>query len=147
GSVRLEVPLNVTANNPLKVLSSDDLAIDAAVTNAVGATKTIDLVADDANPVSPILSPTANVTVGASGAINGGVRLFAVSPSQFSPGSYTPPAKAYTIWYGDAGAVVGANFKSAQPGADLQVTKGDAPDPVAVGATIRYSILVTNAGP
>ncbi len=33
------------------------------------------------------------------------------------------------------------------PGADLSVTKTDAPDPVAVGGTLTYTVAVTNNGP
>ena len=32
-------------------------------------------------------------------------------------------------------------------GADLEVTKADDPDPVPVGVTLTYTIVVTNHGP
>ena len=33
------------------------------------------------------------------------------------------------------------------PAADLRITKSDSPDPVTVGATVTYTLTVTNAGP
>ena len=50
--------------------------------------------------------------------------------------------------------VLGALFVAAagvaqvpQPGADLQVTKTDRPDPVTAGGTVTYTVTVTNRGP
>lgn len=40
-----------------------------------------------------------------------------------------------------------SNFTVAQPLADVSITMTDAPDPVAVGSNLTYSITVNNAGP
>lgn len=45
-----------------------------------------------------------------------------------------------TFYVADAGAVGG-------PAADLELTKSDDPDPVAVGATLTYTLVATNTGP
>jgi uncharacterized repeat protein (TIGR01451 family)/fimbrial isopeptide formation D2 family protein len=150
GNIVIQQPLTIpaSASQPVVVRSSDDLTIDAAMTNS--GSSTLDLVADDANPASPGFSPTAVMTVGASGSLSGNDRLFAVAPSQFIPGSYVPPATAYNVWYGpppSGSPVLGANFKSAAPNADLSVTKVDTPDPVNAGANLTYTITVGNAGP
>ncbi len=149
GNLDVQQPLTVPAGaaNLVQLVSTDDLSMNAALTHNGAAF--VDLVADDANATSPAMSPTALFVIGAGGSIAGAgpVRLFAVSPAQFTAGSYVPPSTAFNIWHGDAGAVVGVNFKTTPPSADLAVTKLDTPDPVDAGTDLVYTITVTNNGP
>ncbi|MFA5974317.1 MAG: Calx-beta domain-containing protein, partial [Lentimicrobiaceae bacterium] len=69
--------------------------------------------------------------------ITTGFTLTAPSPS---------PSGYYPVSFTGSGA--GACQKSfGLAGADLSITKTDAPDPVATGSTLTYTIIVTNNGP
>ncbi|MBV8518929.1 MAG: DUF11 domain-containing protein [Acidobacteria bacterium] len=147
GNLIVQQPLVVPAAvaNRVQAISSDDLTIGASITN--NGSSNVDLVADDANPLPPNFSPTALFTINSGATISGNVRLFAVSHAQFFPGTYTPPATAFSVWHDQSGVpVVGINFKAA-PAADVSVTKTDSPDPVTPGNNLTYSIGVTNSGP
>ncbi len=150
GNVVVQQPLTIPATtNPVVLRSTDDVTISAAMTN--NGSSLLDMVADDAaaNQNPPNKSATALFTIDGSGSIGGtgNTRVFAVSPAQFTPGSYVPPAQAFGVWYQTAGSpVVGANFKSS-PSANLTLTKADSPDPVTPGSNLTYTISVTNNGP
>jgi uncharacterized repeat protein (TIGR01451 family) len=146
GNLIVQQPLNVPSGttNEVDAISTKDVTLSAAVTN--GGTGFVDLVDDDANPTSPAMGASALFTLGAGGSVSGPVRLFAVSPSQFVGTAPTP--QAFSIWHDQSGTpVVGTNFKSPNPMADLAVTKADSPDPVTAGTNLTYTITVTNNGP
>jgi uncharacterized repeat protein (TIGR01451 family) len=157
GDLVNQQPLTVSATNPVQVLTSRSLTLDVggSVTNSGSASSPfVDLVADNANPASPNFSPSALFKIDATSNVNGPgpVRLFAVQPSQFTQGGYTPPAQAFGVWYGPPASgtpVVGVNFKlkPAAASADLSVTKTGAPNPVTPGNNLVYTITVTNGGP
>ncbi|MBI3990370.1 MAG: RHS repeat protein [candidate division NC10 bacterium] len=54
--------------------------------------------------------------------------------------------RAITYTYDAAGNLLQSQA-SAQPTADLSITKADNPDPVTVGQKLTYSLTVTNNGP
>jgi uncharacterized repeat protein (TIGR01451 family) len=146
GALIVQQPLTVPAatTNEIDAISTKDVTLSAAITN--GGTGFVDLVDDDANPISPAMGASALFTLGVGGSVSGPVRLYAVSPSQFAG---TPPTPlAFSVWHDQSGTpVVGTNFKSANPMADLAVTKAGSPDPVTAGTNLTYTITVTNNGP
>ncbi|HWW60819.1 MAG TPA: hypothetical protein VN181_05565, partial [Thermoanaerobaculia bacterium] len=112
GNLISNQPLTIPAAiaNPVHVLSTDDLTFNNPVTN--NGSSVVDLVADDANPNPPGMSPTAILTIGASGTPIGAVRLFAVAPGQFSKPVTFTPAEKFGVWYQTFGTpIVGVNYK------------------------------------
>ena len=141
----LAVPGGTT--NPVILRSTDDLTISAAVTN--DGSSRIDLVDDDAtaDQTPPGLSTTALLTIDAGGSIGGAgeVRAFAVTPGQFTAGSWSPPAQQFGVWYDTFGVpVVGVNFKT---GTDLTITKTDGVTTATPGGAVTYTITAANSGP
>ena len=141
----LTVPGGTT--NPVILRSTDDLTISAAVTN--DGSSRIDLVDDDAtaDQTPPGLSTTALLTIDAGGSIGGAgeVRAFAVTPGQFTAGSWSPPAQQFGVWYDTFGVpVVGVNFKT---GTDLTITKTDGVTTATPGGAVTYTITAANSGP
>jgi uncharacterized repeat protein (TIGR01451 family) len=148
GNLISNQPLTIPAaiSNPVHVLSTDDLTFNRPVAN--NGSSVVDLVADDANPNPPNLSPSALLNLGGTFNVTAGqqVRLFAVAPSQFNnASSYIPPAQKFGIWYQTLGTpVVGVNFK-ATPDISLVktlITSG----PFTVGQMISYTLVVANIG-
>jgi len=143
GDVIDQQPLATSSTNRLSVLASRHFTVSASV--ADGSSGFIDLVADDANPISPAMG-SGLFTIDALGSISGPVRVYAVSPSQFLPGAYVPPGNAFAVWHDQSGSpVVGANFKSAV--ADLAITKTDGVTTATPGGSVTYTIKASNAGP
>jgi uncharacterized repeat protein (TIGR01451 family) len=98
------------------------------------------------------------------------IATIAAVPYLYKNGTWTnlndlmPPGTGFTLQFAEAinnngwivgvgttdpnGAQLGQGFVLIPPAeADLGVTKTDSPDPVAVGATLTYTVAVTNSGP
>lgn len=76
---------------------------------------------------------TPTGAAGASTGVSG--NLTSISPA--TPLNPTVEATAASVSLQCAGA----------PGADLEITKTDAPDPVTMGNSLTYTVIVTNGGP
>jgi uncharacterized repeat protein (TIGR01451 family) len=88
---------------------------------------------------SPALNPGASATFTISVQVNPAAAGTITNTATVSAGSADPNP-------GNNSATVNTTLQ-ATSAADLRITKSDAPDPVAAGGTITYTITVTNNGP
>jgi hypothetical protein len=92
-------------------LADRSATVNAPIINA-GSGEII-LVIDAANSIRPNLNPAAALTIASTANLSSGgpVRIFAVNPANTHLGGFTPAARRYNVWFGDALTVAGVNYK------------------------------------
>ena len=153
GGADLEV---IKADDPDSVLVGETLTYTIVVTNHGPSTSTAELT--DTLPAS-VTFVSATSTAGSCGESEGTVTCSLGVLDSGSSATTTIeviPTATGTITNtasvtGDVSDPDSENNIAVQDttvgGADLEVTKGDDPDPVLVGETLTYTIVVTNHGP
>ena len=134
------------------ISSSAHLTLTKTVDNSGGGT---------AAATDWTLSATGPTTISGSTG-SPGVTNAVVSPGTYTLAESGPPGYTATNWSCTDGTLTGSslvlaagdtascsitNVFSGPTSADLSISKADAPDPVAVGSELTYTLTVNNAGP
>lgn len=104
----------ITADgSPIVARAGNSFALSGVFQTAGSASASV--VVDDLNPARPNFSTGAQFSNAGTLILGPAGGVFAVTPSLTHLGSYTPPASKIGVWFGDATAIVGANYKVTVP--------------------------------
>lgn len=139
GTFEQAVYVAVASNDP-------PTAVNDAATVAEDGARTINVLANDSDPDGDVLSIVAS-TDGTFGKVT--CTATACTYATTSPNFHGSDSFTYTVSDGRGGTSVGTVAVTIQPvdDADLGVTATASENPVGVGRTFTYRIVVTNAGP
>jgi uncharacterized repeat protein (TIGR01451 family) len=137
----LTYTLTVTNNGP-------DPSTDATVTDTLPAGVTF----VSATPSQGSCSQSAGTVTCMLGPLAGGASATIAIVVTVTPAAACPLTDTATVSGAEPDPVAGNNSATAETAcvgvqADLAITKSDAPDPVAVGGNLTYTLTVTNNGP
>ncbi len=117
GPLSLHTPLYVTLVGSASIAAAGALDLKAGKTVTIGAGSTVSstqpgtLVVDDENPTRPARSTDNMLVNNGTLDLGTGGRVFAVGPGSVALGSWVPVATKLDVWFGEAGAVAGINYK------------------------------------
>lgn len=145
----------VTADgSPIVARAGNSFALSGVFQTAGSASASV--VVDDLNPARPNFSTSAQFSNTGTLVLGPAGGVFAVTPSLTQLGSYVPPASKIGVWFGDATAIAGANYKvtvpdpptavSAFPGDHKAIVSFAAPLSNGGSAITAYTVTTSPGG-
>ena len=109
GDLRISSSWSSSSSNRVTFVSTSDITVTAPIfANGSGG---LDIVTDAANAARPDININAKFVNSSFVSSAGGVRVFAASPFTSTLGGLSVASRQYDVWYGEAAAITGVNFK------------------------------------